>query len=222
MHYLACDTTSNCAAFEYIDGQLVITVASSMPAKTLSNSTYADSAKYLFGFQGFGGDSPMPTSSSSLDRFVRASMLAQTTAGTTIPDSAFQILDSVAQGTSTQWSIVYTLGERTVYFRTQTTPKVKSVSLDAFALDCPAERKVLDIDTDATGDVASLFSDYTADLNRDLLNRSMAPIASQLPAGNRKSCGHGYLRNTSTPPFVHSYIDFISSGLIANSLPSFS
>ena len=44
VHYLACDASADCAAFEYIGGQLVITRTSDMLAKTLANSTYAASA----------------------------------------------------------------------------------------------------------------------------------------------------------------------------------
>jgi penicillin V acylase-like amidase (Ntn superfamily) len=182
VHYLLCDATSECAAFEYIGGKLLVTRSANMPAKTLTNDTYADSAAYLAGFQGFGGNAVPPTSSSSLDRFVRASALARTTEGTTIPTSAFQILESAAQS-STQWSIVYVPTSGTAHFRTKTMPKIKSASLVSFLLDCPAQRQVLDIDTDATGDVAARFVDYTTAQNRQLVAQTMASIASSLPAG---------------------------------------
>ena len=52
---------------------------------------------YPAGFTGFGGSEGMPTSTSSLDRFVRASMLARTTASTSIPDSAFTVLESLSK-----------------------------------------------------------------------------------------------------------------------------
>jgi MYXO-CTERM domain-containing protein len=181
VHYLACDPTGDCAAFEYLGGQLVLTRAKDMPAKTLTNDTYAASAAYLAGFSGFGGSSAMPSSTSSLDRFVRASMLAKTTAGTSIPDSAFTILDSVAQS-STVWSMVYALADRVVYFRTQAVPKLKSVRLADFSLAC-GTRKLLDIDTDATGDVGARFQDYSLAANRQLLDQTLAGISSELPAG---------------------------------------
>jgi choloylglycine hydrolase len=179
VHYLACDASTDCAAFEYIGGQLVITRASAMAAKTLTNDTYAASAAYLAGFTGFGGTAATPTSSSSLDRFVRAATLAQVTAGTTIPGSAFAILDSVAQ-LSTVWSIVYLPTNGTIHFRTAAMAKVKTVSLGSFSFACGG-RKILDIDTDAIGDVASMFGDYTAAANLQLLNRSLANMASAFP-----------------------------------------
>jgi penicillin V acylase-like amidase (Ntn superfamily) len=178
VHYLACDSSADCAAFEYIDGQLVVTRANDMPAKALANDTYAASATYLAGFD---GAVDMPVSTSSLDRFVRASMLAKTTMGTTIPDSAFGILDRVSDE-GTVWSIVYALKDGKVHFRTRAMPKVKSVGLATFSFACGA-RKILDIDTDATGDVGASFIEYTPAANQDLLDRTMPAIASELPVG---------------------------------------
>jgi hypothetical protein len=64
-------------------------------------------------------------------------MLAKTTAGTSIPDSAFAILDSVSQS-NTVWSIVYALKDGKVHFRTKAVPKVKSVELATFSFACIA------------------------------------------------------------------------------------
>jgi choloylglycine hydrolase len=182
VHYLACDARSDCASFEYLDGQLVITRGSSMPGKALANDTYADSARYLATFTGFGGTADLPSSTSSLDRFARASILAQATSGTTVPESAFTILESVASW-STVWSIVYASTTGTAYFRTAAVPNVKSTSLSAFSLAC-GTRKVLDIDMDASGDVGASFADYSQAANRQLLTRSMADMDLQrFPAG---------------------------------------
>jgi penicillin V acylase-like amidase (Ntn superfamily) len=181
VHYLACDASADCASFEYVDGQLIVTRKGDMPAKTLANDTYASSAAYLVGFTGFGGTKAMPSSVSSLDRFVRASMLARTTTDTTVPDSAFAILDKVTQP-STVWSIVYAPADGTVAFRTAAVPKVKSVNLAGTPLAC-GKHKLLDIDTDTTGDVTTMFTDYSLEQNRRLLERSLASIASQMPTG---------------------------------------
>jgi len=182
VHYLACDAQADCASFEYIDGKLVVTRGSSMPAKTLANDTYADSVRYLATFAGFGGTEDMPWTTSSLDRFARASILAQATDGTTVPDSAFTILEGVANW-STVWSIVYVPTTGIAYFRTAAMPKVKSASLTSFSLGC-GTRRVLDIDTDASGDVGATFADYSQVANRQLLVRSTVAMDLQrLPAG---------------------------------------
>jgi penicillin V acylase-like amidase (Ntn superfamily) len=182
VHYLTCDTSKVCAAVEYVGGKQVITTGSDMPVKTLSNDTYAASATYLAQFTGFGGTLAVPTSASSLDRFVRASALAQTKAGTTIPTSGYGILDSVAQ-TNTKWSIVYVPTEGTVHFQTTAMRKIKIATLSGFSLDCHATRKILDIDKDATGDVTAMFEDFTSEKNKAFVTAGLVPMASQLPAG---------------------------------------
>jgi hypothetical protein len=127
----------------------------------------------------------MPTSSESLDRFVRASMLARQDTDTIIPASAFSILDSVAQGPFTQWRIVYVPRERSVYFRTLANAKLSSVTLPSSGLDCPAKRKAIDIDADFEGDVTLRMQDYTTAMGIQLLDRSMAGIAAFLPPGTK-------------------------------------
>lgn len=181
VHYLACDAQAECAAFEYLDGQLVVTRGNAMPAKTLANDTYAESAFALSSYEGFGGTQEMPESSSSIARFVRASMLARTTDDTTIPDSAFSILDSVATP-FTVWSIVYGPKEGLVHFRTWKASEVRSVRLPSFSLAC-GTRKVLDLDSDTSGDVSARFVDYSPTVHRDLLTRTMAEMAAQVGDG---------------------------------------
>lgn len=177
VHYLVCDIDSNCAAFEYIAGKLVMTRGADLRVKVLANDSYAESLAYLDQFVGFGGTTPIPTSESSLDRFARAASMAQTTAGTTIPTTAFGILDAVAQSQGwTKWSIVYAPKQGTVYFRTHATPKVKSVRFDAFALSCPNQRKILDIDADLAGDVSSQFTEYSLATNRALVARTLGAL----------------------------------------------
>jgi hypothetical protein len=58
------------------------------------------------------------------------------------------------------WSIVYLPTNGAIYLRTAAMAKVKTVSLGAFSFACGA-RKILDIDTDATGDARAMFVDYT-------------------------------------------------------------
>jgi choloylglycine hydrolase len=183
VHYLACDASSACAAFEYLNGALVITDEGDLIVDTLTNNTYADSAAFLAQHVGFGGSDPIPTSTSSLDRFVRASSLALGPQALPVPDSAFAILDSVSQGSFSQWNIVYRPATGTVHFRTHDTETIKSVELDAFDLDCTAPAKVLDIDTAQAGAAATLFADYTRAANEALLEITMAEIEPYLPDG---------------------------------------
>ncbi len=183
VHYLACDATGTCAAFEYLGGQLVITSGDEMVVNTLTNNTYADSVAHLADFVGFGGSDPIPSDSGSLSRFVRASSLALADHSQTVPDSAFAILDTVRN--SSVWNLVYRPDLTKVWFRTQVTTSIKSLDLSAFDLDCAedGDALLLDIDTTAAGDVTGDFAPYDYDTNLDLIDRSYADIINYLPPG---------------------------------------
>jgi choloylglycine hydrolase len=176
VHYLACDATGDCAAIEFLDGKMVVSTGDSMPAPTLTNSTYQDSVGYLEQFQGFGGDLTIPDTTGSLDRFVIASALSVEKAGGTIPDAAFTITDSVSQGDFSKWNIVYDLETRTAHFRTLASPAVKTVSLADFQPDCSSGRYILDIDHPTAGDAGAAFEPYTLEANQALIDKSLATL----------------------------------------------
>lgn len=176
VHYLACDVSGECAAFEWLDGELVLSTGDDMPAPTLANSTYADSAAYLAQFEGFGGDKPLPQSISSLDRFVRASALAQFMADGEVPAAVLAILEAVSQGDFSKWNIVYDLENRVVHFRTLSSQAVKRVALSDFDPSCESGRFILDIDYVEAGDASGAFEPYTLEANQALIEKSIGTI----------------------------------------------
>ena len=177
VHYLVCDKSAACAALEYLDGRLVISSESAMPAKSLTNDTYATSAAYLRGYVGFGGAQAIPSSDlGSLSRFVRASAMALDSAKTKSVDYAFSILDSVSSGSFSVWNLVYVPHEQKVYFRTYASTTIKQVTLSAFAPGCTAPVKALDIDSAAGGDTTARFRDYSDADNRAYVERGFQSI----------------------------------------------
>lgn len=182
-HYLACDSTGDCAAFEYLDGQLVVTPSATMPVKTLTNDTYQSSQSFLAQHEGFGGTQPIPDGMGSLDRFVRASWLAAQPATQPAPDATFAIIDSVQQGSYSPWHLVYRLADRGAYFRTYTSPSVKYVNLSSFDLNCYSGIEMLDIDDAGSGDVAASFVPFDPEVNTQLLEEVVAGLADYLPPG---------------------------------------
>ncbi len=183
VHYLACDANSVCASFEYVGGKLVITTGASMPVKTLTNHTYAESAAFLAEHKGFGGTSPIPSGLGSLSRFVRASSLALGEQTESVPASAFAILDSVSQGIGSPWNIVHRPTKGRTHFRTYASKNIKQVDLSAFDLDCTSPMMLLDIHTKPEGDAADRFSPYDSATNKQLIENSLADILDELPPG---------------------------------------
>ncbi len=172
IHYLVCDRMGNCASIEFIGGKLVYHTNETMPVKALTNSTYAESIEFLKKHKGFGGELPLPTSHNSLDRFVRAAHMVinyDPENTRSVVDYAFDTLISVAWADYTKWSIVYDIQNLRVYFRTFFNQQIRYIDLNALDFSCSTPVRILDMNTHLSGDVTNNFSDYTQQINRDLI-----------------------------------------------------
>jgi choloylglycine hydrolase len=171
VHYLVADQAGGVAVIEFLAGRMTVHRGDALPVPVLTNSRYDDSLANLQQYVGFGGTTPIPTSSGSLSRFVRAADLVSRYGpqeSRPIIDYAFAILSSVAQS-STQWTIVYDLTDRKVYFRTRQSPEIRHFRTDGLDLLCRTAPNILDVNVTAAGDVYELFQPYTRAANRDLI-----------------------------------------------------
>jgi choloylglycine hydrolase len=186
VHFMVADRTGHSAAIEFIGGELIYHKSENMPSETLTNNTYDKSVAYLRKYKGFGGDLPVPESSGSIDRFVRASAMVKEydaeTSGS-IVDYAFEILADVAIGSYTKWSIVYDQQMMRVYFRTLDNRKLKHLDLAALEFDCSTPVKIMDINTNTEGDILGSLIDYTTKVNRNLIGKSFknTSFLNQIP-----------------------------------------
>jgi penicillin V acylase-like amidase (Ntn superfamily) len=185
LHYLVCDRSGACATIEYLNGKLVPHTGRDLPVPALANSTYTESLRFL---EAAGADQ-VPAGRGSLERFARASALIQSydpKGGKTPVEHAFGILDSVAQGSYTQWSIVYDLKAKRVHYRTRVNRQVRWVDLAAFDFACGTPVRTLDIDEGA-GDMSRHFAPYRLETNRRLIDRSFqkTEFLATTPAAER-------------------------------------
>ena len=81
------------------------------------------------------------------------------TAHTTVSltDFAFSILDKVAQGDYTKWSIVYDISNKKISFKTADYKNVKSFSFGAFDFACSANSLMFGMNQAASGEIAGRF-----------------------------------------------------------------
>jgi choloylglycine hydrolase len=173
VHYLACDKTGACAAFEHIGGKQVITPG----ARALTNHTYAESAAWA------ATQTQVPDGLGSLARFARAARQAAAPPPTGDPvAAAFAILDGV-RAPESQWNIVYDPVHLRVSFRTRVSRDVKVLELGKLDPSCAAPVGLLDIDALTSGDVGALLRPYEQAKNRSLVERSVRRIRDQLPPG---------------------------------------
>lgn len=163
IHFLIADASGATAAVEYLDGKMVVHTG----ARALTNDTYEHSLAYASSVSRDAG----LASNSSLNRFCKASAVAQAgpPEGTAPVDAAFDLLARVAQGNFTQWSIVYDIGARRVFFRTQSNPAVREVNLSKLDFSCATPVQMIDVNTTLTGDITSRMSDYSVAANRRLI-----------------------------------------------------
>jgi len=170
MHYFVCDQTGHCAGIEFLGGKLVAHTEEKMPVKVLTNSTYKASLQYRKPKKG-----PMHHQNGSLERFVRTANMVENfdpKASTPAVAYAFEILKNVAQGSFTQWRIVYDIQNLTVHFLTTSNREIRQIDLRSFDFSCTSPVKVLDISGDQSGDVSGAFVDYEEELNRAIIEDS--------------------------------------------------
>jgi choloylglycine hydrolase len=175
IHYLVADAEGGCATIEFLNGALVCHTKDTLPWGVLTNHPYAASLAYLGGFEGFGGSLPVSASQTSLGRFVNAAAMVARfgeNGGESSVDYAFDILDRVAQGEYTKWSIVYDIGGSTIHFRTLANANRRSVALASCDFECDSPVQVLDVNAALAGDVTNEFVPYTYDLNLSLIDNA--------------------------------------------------
>jgi hypothetical protein len=153
---------------EFLDGKLVAHRGESLPVPALTNSSYEDSMARLR--QRDGGSSGDPGDTGSLDRFAHLSRRMAAYSDQPPIDYAFATLEAVAQGTYTQWSIVYDVGALTIHYRTRSAPDRKLVALSDLDFDCDQPALAIDLsDPLVAGDVRSRLEPYDYELAYELL-----------------------------------------------------
>jgi choloylglycine hydrolase len=176
LHFLVCDSQGDIATIEFVKGKMVHHRAGNLPEAVLTNSTYSTCMGYLKKHVGFGGKRKIPASSGSEDRFVRAASMVAAFDTVYVVDAheyAFSVLDTVAQGNATHWSIVYDVKRRQIHFKTQRDPAVKTVKLSSFDFSCKKPALIMDIDSAPARVMKDRFETYTTARNRELVVRAM-------------------------------------------------
>jgi choloylglycine hydrolase len=180
LHYLVADRKGAVASVEFLDGRMVAHSGKDLPVAALTNSTYAESEKTR------EASKSAPQGTSSLARFARAAERVKGFDGAKgdAVAYAFDTLDQVAQGSFTQWSIVYEIDRGRVHFRTQGHRPIRSLSLEGLNFECGRPVRVLRLDAKVEGDVAQKLVPYTRQINADLVRTATkkTPFLANLPA----------------------------------------
>jgi len=168
IHFLVADATGAVATIEYINGRMVWHRGKELPYPVLTNDMYQVSVTYVDNM-----DANKPLTGSSLDRFARAARGLASDGKSPVED-AFAMLDTVAQGDYTQWSIVYDIGDKRAYVRTRLHREVRYIDLDVLDFSCQTPVRVVDLNADYTGDLSKVLVNYSLDANRKLVRAAFS------------------------------------------------
>jgi choloylglycine hydrolase len=172
-HLSLADATGDSAIIQYLDGKLHL--YHGPEHRIMANSpTYAEQLELLKGYAGLGGEAPLPGTTDSPDRFVRASYYAPRLPSTSDERTAVAEILSVARNVSapfgtadparpnistTRWRTVADLTNRVYFFESTTSPGVVWTRLDGLDLSAGAQPRRLELadGKDHVGDVTRQY-----------------------------------------------------------------
>ena len=176
LHYLIADAKGQSATIEFLDGKMIVHTGKDLPFAVLTNDKYSESLQRAKKYTG--------QSYSSIDRFGRACNKIQQFQmednHTPVVDYAFSILDNVAQGEWTKWSIVYDISSKKIYFKSLNSAAVKTVSFNDFDLSCSTPSKMIDINAALKGDVSSDFENFSIATYQPVLEKAISESKTQV------------------------------------------
>jgi len=149
----------------------------SLPAPVLTNSTYDESIEFHRAFDSLDmSQKIVRTSLDSRDRFSEiARRLMDYKSAQIMPalDYAFDILASVSAGLygrhCTAWTIVYDINNLRIYFKTFENRNIRIINMSDFEFGCSTPVMVLDMNRDLKGDTFEYFTEYSPEINRNLV-----------------------------------------------------
>ncbi|MEP7166270.1 MAG: linear amide C-N hydrolase [Ferruginibacter sp.] len=182
LHYLIADATGNVASIEFLNGKMIVHKDETLPFPVLTNNTYASSvqvAKPILGKQ-----QEISLNDNSLERFVKACSMVkkfrESNIAMPITDYAFSILDKVSQGDFTKWSIVYDISNKTIHFKTEANPGIKTIRFSAFDLACSQPAKMFNMNQDGKGDISKQFILPDKKLKQQIMDEVIAESSSRV------------------------------------------
>jgi choloylglycine hydrolase len=176
LHYLIADAKGNAATIEFLDGKMVVHKDKQLPFAVLTNNTYQQSVAAKQNGSDAGNN--------SLERFTEACDMVKQykniATNKSIIDYSFDILNKVAQGDFTKWSIVYDISNKKIYFKTERAKDIKNIAFSVLDLGCQAPPKTMNMNDSGAGDISSKMVNYTAEMNRKTVEKALEQSQSQI------------------------------------------
>jgi penicillin V acylase-like amidase (Ntn superfamily) len=198
-HFFVGDAQGNCAAVAFIEGKVVVNTGENMPVPGLFNTPYKRELELLKYYKGFGGLYEPDLSDPRVPRFVKtAVMIRDYEPEQNIVDYGFEMLDTLKVFDVPEWSVVFDVRKRRVYFKTRINPEIKSFSMDEVDFSNSSPVLIVNMDIKEGGDVLDKFHPYTNEEMRDFIKELIFPILPEELFTRGGITLDEYLERTST------------------------
>jgi|GEM_PF-305947 len=176
-HFFVGDASGDCAAVAFIDSQVVVNRGHNMPVPGLFNTPYARELEVLKYYKGFGGLYEPDLGDLRVPRFVKtAVMVRDYDPAQNIVDYGFAMLDSLKVYDVPEWSIIFDVRDRRVYFKTRVNPEIKTFSMNEVDFSNNGPVLILNMDVAEGGDVLDRFHPYSNEDMRHFIRTFLLPI----------------------------------------------
>lgn len=176
LHYLVADAEGNAATIEFLNGKMVVHKGTNLPFAALTNTTYAES---LAAFQ-----QKREVVDNSNERFAtvcsRLQEIKKTDPKISLIDFSFSLLQAVAQGSFTKWSVVYDLPGKKIFFKTDGHPHQKMISFRDVEFSCKGPVKAVSLNSPLKGNLAPHFTPITFEKNKEVVLKGIEESSTQI------------------------------------------
>ena len=176
-HFFVGDARGNAAAIDFSGDKVVVHKGESMPVPGLFNTPYDRELELLKYYKGFGGLYEPDLNNPEVPRFVKTAVMIRDYKPTQdVIDDGFEMLKNLMVYDVPEWSIIFDVQKRNVYFKTRINPEMKRFSMDEldFSNECPV--LILNMDIKNGGNVLDQFHPYSNNEMREFTESFILPI----------------------------------------------
>jgi choloylglycine hydrolase len=184
LHFLVADAKGMAATIEFLNGKMVVHKGKDLPYPVLTNTVYQYAVQRLntkpsSEWASFGDN--------SVKRFATACQLIQqfqqANTNQSPVDFSFQILDKIAQGDYTKWSIVYDITGKQIHFITKDNRQRMHLALNDFNFTCNKSPIAFNLNKRVQGPISQYFLPLSFVQNKSIIEQSARESQSQVTLG---------------------------------------
>lgn len=187
-HFLITDRDGHYAIIEFLEGGPRVYVDGSAPVPVLCNATYLSELRKFERHQGVVGWIRRILNTKEDLRFVTGALAVESFDPDQDEDPvaySFATLHAMQFEGTKQWSVVYDVRNRRVYF--ETTQRGRRGHFDLESMDFGADARSLvleDIDLDRSGDVSGQFVEFSPDIDRSVISSFLRSLVQYVAKTN--------------------------------------